>query len=355
MESGAKKAGELIVRLLPTQLAASVCFVDNDNIQLVIAWEGHNLRLAPVWAGQGFPRDLERALYSSDAATQSDVVFAAREFSTGARRILSERNLNWADEAGNASIMLPGGIYISREAAKKPPQHNRSEGWTPASAIVAETILSAHLRAGESSASSENPLPPVSTIAQVGHISPGRVSEILRRFDETGYTEKTGPRRGPGSIRRVKDSTRMLSDWAAWNRTAPSEVTGMHTLWGSPHEFVTRKLAPVLAKREWAVTGWLAADLLAPFVTEVPTVSVYLKREVYDNELEPIAEQLGLRRVESGRRIFFIRAEPHVLEAAEETQEIKAVSPIRLYGDLVRQQGRGEDAAEHLRSTVIGW
>lgn len=354
MNSGAKRASEAIAKLLPTQLATSARLVD-DDAQLVVVWGGRQLRIAPVWVGQGFPRDLERALYGADAGTHSDLVFAAQEFSTGARRLLTERNLNWADEAGNASIALPGGIYISREAARKPSQRDRSEGWTPAIATVAETILSAHLRAGERSTTGENPLSPVSTIAQVGHLSPGRVSEILRRFDETGYTKKTGPRRGPGSVRRVADSTRMLSDWAAWHRNAPSEVTGMHTLWGSPHEFVTRKIAPVLGKREWAVTGWLAADLLAPFATEVPTISVYVERGVYDNELEPIADQLGLRRVESGHRVFFIRAEPHVLEASEEEGEIKIVSPIRLYGDLLRQQGRGEDAAEHLRSTIIGW
>jgi hypothetical protein len=355
MTSGAKRAGELIVRLLPTRLAASSRIVDNDGTQLVVEWDGRDLAIAPVWAGQGFPRDLERALYIHGTEALPDVVFTAKEFSAGARQILSERNLNWADEAGNASIVLPGGIYISRDAAKNPPQRDRSEGWTPAIATVAETILSAHLQAGESSTSSEIPLPRVNAIAQVAHVSAGRVSEVLRRFDRTGYTGKVGPRRGPGSVRYLADSTRMLSDWAAWHRTVPIESTGMHILWDGPREFVTRKLAPALSTREWAVTGWLAADLLAPFVTEVPTVSVYVERGVYDNELASIADHVGLRRVESGPRVLFIPAEPHVLETSQAVGEINAVSPIRLYGDLLRQQGRGADAAEHLRDTIIGW
>ncbi|MGV8851607.1 MAG: type IV toxin-antitoxin system AbiEi family antitoxin [Rhodoglobus sp.] len=156
-------------------------------------------------------------------------------------------------------------------------------------------------------------------------------------------------------MRFVEDSTRMLSDWAAWHRTVPVESTGMHMLWDGPRDFVTRKLAPVLASREWAVTGWLAADLIAPFVTEIPTVSVYVARGVYGNELASIADRVGLRRVESGPRVIFMPAEPQVFEASRVVGEIHAVSPIRLYGDLLRQQGRGVDAAEHLRDITIGW
>ncbi|MBH0008283.1 type IV toxin-antitoxin system AbiEi family antitoxin [Salinibacterium sp. SWN1162] len=355
MNSGAKRASEAVIRVLPSRLAASVRIVGDEGAQLVVAWESRDVVIAPVWAGQGFPRDLERALYLHNAEVPPDVVFAAKEFSAGARQILTERNLNWADEAGNASIVLPGGIYISRDAPTPVPQRNRAEGWTPAIASVAETILSTLLRAGSDPTRSARALQSVNAIAQKAHLSAGRVSEILRQFDRTGYTEKVGPRRGPGSVRFVEDSTRMLSDWAAWHRAVPVESTGMHLLWGSPREFVTRKLAPVLDSREWAVTGWLAADLIAPFVTEIPTVSVYVDREVYVNELTSIADRVGLRRVESGPRVIFMPAGPQVLEASHMLGEIRAVSPIRLYGDLLKQQGRGVDAAEHLRETTIGW
>ncbi|TQL40446.1 transcriptional regulator with AbiEi antitoxin domain of type IV toxin-antitoxin system [Homoserinimonas aerilata] len=343
-----KRAISTVLDALPDALHA-VAHPGRDSIELELS--GGRVILRPVWAGQGFPRDLHAALHRLQAEPSEGVVMVARQFSRGARRELAELGHNWADETGSAWISLPS-VVVTTSGRGEPKPKPQREGWTRASALIAETLLSAALKSG----SKPNGL--IATgdmVAEHAGVSAGRTAQVLQSFDARGYTRKEGGDRGPTARRLLADSSRLLSDWAGWHRQQRSEGILMHALWPGAHDFASTELGAIVATPDWAVTDWLAADMRAPMVSDVQTVSVYVDANTFDADLERRATMAGLRRVESGERVRLLRADGVVLKDAEMLNGIRVVSPIRLYGDLLRLGGRGEDAAEHLRRIAIGW
>jgi hypothetical protein len=105
------------------------------------------------------------------------------------------------------------------------------------------------------------------------------------------------------------------------------------------------------------LTGWLAADLLAPFTTSVPTITCYVSPKVIDTRLPAVFDQAGLRSVKTGSRVDFLPTEPHVLAMAGRNlnPRLPLASPVRVYADLLAMGARGEDAASHLREVRLGY
>jgi hypothetical protein len=108
------------------------------------------------------------------------------------------------------------------------------------------------------------------------------------------------------------------------------------------------------------LTGSLAAELLAPFTTSVPTITCYVSPNVIDTSLPTVFEQAGLRPVKAGSRVDFRPAEPHVLAMAEHNADnanlhLPLASPVRVYTDLLALGARGKDAADHLREVRLGY
>ena len=48
-------------------------------------------------------------------------------------------------------------------------------------------------------------------------------------------------------------------------------------------------------------------------------------------------------------------ADPYVFRLTREARDVRTVSPVRVYADLLRGRGRTAEAAEYLRETAIGF
>ena len=102
----------------------------------------------------------------------------------------------------------------------------------------------------------------------------------------------------------------------------------------------------------WAATGPLAASVLAPYLTRVSVVEVYVDAATIP-ELESVAEKAGLKPIEGGRVV--LRPFPTVATKNLATEEHGlCLAPwSRVYTDLRMVGVRGEEAAEHLRD--VAW
>lgn len=102
---------------------------------------------------------------------------------------------------------------------------------------------------------------------------------------------------------------------------------------------------------EYAVTGALAAEALAPYLTTVPAAEVYVSARTVVG-LEAVAASAGLKPVEGGRLI--LRPFPTVsTNSLASLQGGLRIAPWpRVYVDLLHAGVRGEDAAEHLKENV---
>lgn len=306
--------------------------------------------LTPTWVGEGFPRDLENAL----AGTKGDprLIYVARLFSTGALAEMNKRNLSWADETGRLRIAQPP-VYVESVQTSRLTEPSRPADWTPAIAAVAETLLVDRLTATERS--DHSVLPRTLEIARSSGRSGAVVTRALQHFDNEGYTVKSGGQRGSTAQRSLIAPDAMLSGWAAWYRGYRRKTYLYHGLFAQPVEFARDVLPQALGTRPWAVTGWVASSLIAPYTTQTPTLAVYVDGEWTEPELNRAMAAVDARPVTNGARIKVHIAENHVWNHVTVVNGLPTASRIRVYGDLVRSGSRAQDVAEHLRRFNVEW
>lgn len=349
MRSRENQAVNTVLRAIPPDFKAE------GGVDAVRVSRGTNVWiLQPVWAGEGLPADVRRVsrmLSQATTAATAIPVITARRMSQGAREILGEERLSWADASGRAQIVVPGEVYITR-LDPIPADAGRLFSWSAAAHAVAETLLTWRVRRG---GGAQDSIGRVATIADAAGVSVPHAARVLRQFDEQGYTAKTGAERGSSAARELRDPGRMLSDWAghyAISSSAPAAE--FHVPWRE-HEQTFSTLAASLAILDWALTGIAAADRLAPYLTSVPTVDVYVSFDALQEARRHLSSQSDVVEVEHGGRIRIFTESEYLFRLSDDQQALPVASPIRVYGDLLRQRGRAAEAAEYLRETAIGF
>ncbi len=310
--------------------------------------------LQPIWAGEGLPADIRRIrndVLHGHAGVHGLPVVAARRMSSGARDLLDESQLSWVDASGRASIVIPGEVYLAR-LDPVPADAGRPFTWSGAARAVAETLLTWRVRHRNNVPDS---IGRVGAIAEAADVSVAHAARVLRQFDEQGYTAKTGAERGSTATRELRDPGRMLSDWAgqyALKDRAPA--ADFHVPWRD-HAQTLSLIASSLSALDWALTGAAAADRIAPFLTSIPTVDVAVPFSTLAEVRRTLSSHEDVHEVERGGRVRVFTADEYLFGLADDQRGIRVASPVRVYGDLLRDRGRSVDAAEHLREVAIGF
>jgi hypothetical protein len=147
---------------------------------------------------------------------------------------------------------------------------------------------------------------------------------------------------------------RSRSDYLA---ATPRETIQAHALFKDPFQFIRDQLLASLETIEdWALSGWSGLELVAPFASQVTTLHLYVPQGAFaDGRLSDALQRSGLRQVEEGGRVIVWPADETILRLARKStrMNLPVVSPARLYADLLKLGGRGIDAAEHVRETLI--
>ncbi len=340
-----------LLRAIPPEFRPEV----GDGV-VRIARDGEAWSFRPVWVGEGLPADARRASGRIDRRIDEQrgtiPVVTARRLSRGAQEILEAEQLSWADASGRAHLVVPGRLYVTRlEPSRVEP--TRGFAWSAAADAIAETLLTWRMRGGSDAGAL---VERVAAVAEAADVSLPHTARVLRQFDEQGYTAKTGAERGSSATREFRDPGRMLSDWVGQYAASggPGQAIEYHVPWREP-ERSTSLLSTALAGSQWAVTGEAAADRIAPFLTGVSTLDVYVPARGLALATERLGRERDLTEVASGGRIRLYPAQPHVFRLAEGTDGVSLASAVRVYADLVRQRGRSAEAGEHLREVVIGF
>lgn len=297
------------------------------------------------WAGEGWPQDVRRAAEDVPDPWPADVLLLARHLSPGAIEWLRERGANWADESGQARIHGPRGLIVIREprsprASRKPA---RPFTWSASAITVAEAILS----------SEDRPLR-VTELAEQTSWSVPQVANVLAAFDTQGWTVKRGAARGPRARRDLVDADAMLAAWSEAVTAKPRPTRNAYRAGRDVMRLLRDDLVPALNRNaDWALSGWAALELMAPFTTTIPSLHVYVAENDFAGALSETLTQAGLREVDEGGRVTFWRTDAHALAIATERDGIPISSPPRVYADLTGFGARGLDAAAHLKDQAI--
>ncbi len=315
-----------------------------DRVTITLGGSRYEFHLRS--AGEGWPSDVQQVLSSGRAPWPRDVVVIARHFSPGAIRLLRSRNANWVDAAGNVHIYALPALLIDRSAPPSASLAGFRFSWHPSSIDIAEELLSTHRERIR-----------VTELARDSGWSPPQVASVLHGFDEMGWTRRHGAGGGPSVWRELINPASMLEAWSAHLATQKFPVHSAHALMRDPTVHLTERIAPALIANntKWAATTWVAANLLAPYSTLLPSLHLYVPNEfLLSRSLETATEASGLREVESGANVEFRGADARVFKHLQ-MKRVPLVSSPRVYADLLALRGRAEDAAKHLRETVLGY
>lgn len=311
---------------------ASVNAVRQSDRDIVVSLAGRTLLLR--WLPVGWPRQVAEALRSKP---RPDVIAAPR-MSPGAREMARREQVGWVDESGAAEIVA-GTVLISRTGEPASPL-NAKLGWRPATLAVCEVLLSGCPAT-------------VSAVADQTRLSVSTVAGALKFLGGNGLLGTNAPR-GPLSRRYITDGDALLDAYAAAAERLRSPISvRLGVQWRDPVEGAIRiGLLWRDAGIGWAVTSALSAAVLAPVLTEISPMEIYVTGHT-PGDLRRAASSAGLREMSGGR--LLLRPFPTPANGTLTTQIRPGLTSVlwpRAYADLRTSGVRGEDAAEHLRQEM---
>lgn len=289
------------------------------------------------WLPVGWPREVEEAVRANP---RPDIVIAP-SMSAGARRVAKEMGVGWIDETGAARVSIADPhIDIDKDGTPRLPVDTKV-GWRRSTLAACEVILA------------EVAAPTVSAVVAATGMSMGSVAQALKFLEQDGHLEKT-VERGPDAARRVADRDILLDAYAtAAARLRYSTSIEIGVLWRDPIAALTRAgHLWTSAGIGWAATSALSASVLAPFMTEISPMEVYVSGRT-PSDLSHAALVAGLAPMPGGRLIlrpFPTPARDRV--SYEVTPGVRSVLWPRVFADLRETGVRGDDAAEHLREEM---
>lgn len=304
--------------------------------------EGPEVPIQVKWAGEGWPDDVRRAAARVPSPWPNNLIVLARRLSPGAIEWLRERDANWADEFGQARIVGPGGIIVVREPRLPAPPRPEFR-WSPSALGIAETVLARPERALQ-----------IPQLADASGWSIPQTAAVLQGFDAKGWTAKSGPARGRGAHRELVDPDGLLVAFAVALGNQQRTTRFAHKAIQNPLAFFQSDLQAALDRHVgWALSGWAGLELVAPLVSVVPGLHVYVSEDGFAGALSTVMAEAGLREVSEGARVTFWRTDSRMLQRCELHDSTPLVSPPRLYADLSSFGARGQDAADHVKRELI--
>ncbi len=280
-----------------------------------------------------------RQLVTDGAERGAPLLIVAGRTTADARALLRDHGVGIVDGQGNAHIELPGVvIHVTGDDTRPAPRPPTR--LTGKAGVVAQALLLDPERAWG-----------VSALAEVARVSTGLVHRVLTRLETETLVQSHG--KGPARVRVVREPAGLLDLWAEEQQDAPTRLPAYRL--GQTSEQVAREVLDGLADAgmEHALTGAAAAAILAPFVTAIPVIEVWVEATAANHTL---LDATDAEEVTSGHNLVFLQAKDDLpLRFATTAGATRTVNPFRLYVDLRRDPRRGAEQAKRLRDEAIGF
>jgi Transcriptional regulator, AbiEi antitoxin, Type IV TA system len=294
-----------------------------------------------------YPRDVHQALWRlkplkrQDKAHNSIVLVAAASLSPGAKELLRAEGLGYFDSGGSLCVPAAGAyIFIDKPPPKTQVSAMRSLfTGRRAQAIHALLIRREHWLG-------------VKELAGLAHVSPATASEVLTELEKFEWIEVRG--QGPNKERHLRDPRALLDAWAAQVVAGRAPAMRRYFVPGLKADALVDRIAQAFEARNvsYAVSHEAAAQRYAPYLSSVAQVRC---RVLVAPETNDGLADLGARPVSEGANLVLIDLKsPDDLMFRERVGHAWLASPIHVYLDLLKGEGRAKEMAEHLRKEKIG-
>lgn len=333
-------AAELARRLMEAEAG---CFrAHGDTVLLDGAADGEG-RLQIVDAGAGRTEQVAQALRQAQAMPPVPVI-AGRHFS---RKALMELN------AADASYMDDRHLKVRLQAPRM--LIRLQEEGAPTLERAAKTVRLSGAAGGVALALLMDPVRDwkVSDLAARALVSLGAAQNTAVALETEGLLERFG--RGPATRRRVADPAGLLDRYAR-DAAADRKVIARGFLLDNGAQETMRATSHRLADQAQGVQAWFtgvaAAQMMAPHVTAVRTFEAWAADSY---RADVVLSAMGAMPVVEGANLLVMHGHKGVLVGSEHREGVYRTCVFRVYADALADPARGEEQAEYLRETVIGF
>jgi hypothetical protein len=323
---------------------------------------GHNAQIDLQVAGKSFvllieakkavyPRDVRQVLWQFREASHNRPkgqgkeplsLLIAESISPGAKELLRGERVGYYDSGGSLYLPAPGAyLYLDKPPPKTLAKSVRSL-FSGRRAQVLQALLVQH----------DNWFG-VKTLAAQAMVSPATASQVLTELERFEWLASRG--QGPSKERHLREPTALLDAWVKQLASLRPMNLRRYYVPGVKADGLLQRMGQVFDAHEagYAISHEAAAQRYAPFLSNVPQVRTRLQMGA---NADAAIVELGARAVTEGANLAIIEAKsPGELLFREQIGGIWLASPIQVYLDLLRSEGRSKEMAEHLRKERIGF
>lgn len=299
-----------------------------------------------------YPRDVHQVLWQlghlrRDASVglnrdETVSLLVAESISPGAKELLRAERVGYYDSGGSLFLPAPGAyLYIEKPPPKTLSKSMRSL-FSGRRAQVLHTLLMRHQDwfGGKE-------------LAEQAMVSPATASQVLTELERFDWLVSRG--QGPSKERHLKEPAALLDAWAKQLASIRPPELRRYYVPSMKADTLLEHIGQVFANHEvgYAISHEAAAQRYAPFLSSVSQVRC---RVLIGPAADAAIGELGARVVKEGANLAIIEAKsPGELLFRERVGGIWLASPIQVYLDLLRGEGRAKEMAEHLRKERIGF
>lgn len=334
------KMGTTLTVRPPVSPAALRILRAAPNVDAVVVNQGGHSTLAVAFKPQVTASDA-RVLADRLSESEAPAIVVAKTTTKRAREALQELGIGVVDAAGNAHIELPG-VVIHVEGQPRPsrerPDGLRIGGKT---AVVVQSLLLQPEREWK-----------LTDLAERARVSIGTAHRVTRFLEQRDLLSAEGS--GSRRRRRVANPGALL-DLLAEELRDPGAQTLLAYRFAQTGSDLPHAISASLRGEgiDHAITGIAAANVMAPFLTVVPVVSVWITAEV---PLTTTAQATGAAPADRGANLVFMQVDDDSpLAFAQEHDHLRLANVFRIYVDASRDPQRGAEQAEHFRREVIAF
>lgn len=266
----------------------------------------------------------------------------AESISPGAKELLRDERVGYYDSGGSLYLPAPGAyLYIEKPPPKSLAKSVRSL-FSGRRAQVLHALLVQH-----------QDWFGVKELAQRAMVSPATASQVLSELERFDWLVSRG--QGPSKERHLREPAALLDTWAKQLASIRLSSPRRYYVPATKADNLLKRVGEVFDAHdaEYEISHEAAAQRYSPFLSSVSQVRARL---LIGSNADAAIGDLDARVVNEGANLLVIEAKSlGELLFRERVGGIWLASPIQVYLDLLRSEGRAKEMAEHLRKEKIGF
>lgn len=322
----------------------ALCGVD-ARIRVNVA--GNSFLLLVDAKKTAYPRDVRQVLWQFKALHQAsppDIhhLLVAESLSPGAKELLKSEGVGYYDSGGSLFLPAAGAyIYIDKPPPKNLERSVRSLFSGRRAQVVHALLIHYEGWFG------------VTELAERAQVAPSTASDVLGELERFDWIESRG--QGPGKERHLREPGELLDAWSKQLAGSTGPVLRRYYVPGLKSDALIQRLGEVFDayRVAYAVSYEAAAQRYAPFLSGISQVRTRL---LPGAGVDAALAELDARVVGEGANLTVVETKSAgELLFRQQVDGVWLASPIQVYLDLLRGEGRAKEMAKHLRQERIGF